>query len=370
MAAQHPWRALWKEHCARRVPVYRVLVPDSVPDSVLAVWDARGYPVSASRQTGAVRLLASPGEARNLIRSNILFKGLTGAGAGVTGITGLSAFGVSWITGDIATGGFVATGILAAGTGVTGGLTGSKYLRDPKRLSRADRQRARQARWITPVSLGYLGGGKKGQDTDEQRLFQLAVTIATRIAATRSWTHPVLADHVARVDLDAIIGTLGTRLVELCEVRSQLDELRDTGEADRVSAYLRRLAGAFSSIADRVVSMHEYLEHLRSLDAQLIALDHSERTREMGERVLDVVARTAGDETVEGHFRDLNLEAESHADSIRQLLGELDETAEEFDDLDSRIAQAVRQLPEEASLPTVEELGGSSAQRRSAEHER
>lgn len=346
MAASHPWRALWKEHCARSMPVYRVLVPDSVPHSVRAAWSARGYSTGASRQTGPMRLLRNPGETRNLIRSNLVFKGLTGAGAAGTGIAGLSTLGVSLAADAVATGGLVTTGVFAVLTGVTGGVTGTTYLRDPKRLSKKDRQKAQEARWITPATLGYVPGGRSAQDTDEQRLFHLAVTLAARIAATRSWTHPVLSDHVARVDLDSIIGTLGVRLAELCEVRIQLEEMRDSAEAGRVAAYLRRLAGAFASVADRVVSMHEYLEHLRSLDAQLIALDHSERTREMGERVLDVVARTAGDDVVDTHFRDLNLEAESHAESIQQLLGELDETADEFDDLDSRIAQAAKGLPE------------------------
>ena len=60
----------------------------------------------------------------------------------------------------------------------------------------------------------------------------------------------------------------------------------------------------------------------------------------MGERVLDIVSRTAGDDTIGAQFRDLNLEAESHAESIARLLADLDHTAEEFDDLDAQIQRA------------------------------
>lgn len=340
--ARHPWKKLWRQHCAGRMPGYRILVPDSVTDTVLSTWEARGYALPASRQTNPARVLGTPGESRNLIRSNVLFRVLTGAGAATTGVVGLGTFGVSWLAGDPFAGGIAATGLLAAGTGATGAVTGTKYMRDPKRLSRKDREVARSARWVTPTALGFVPGVKNAQDTDEQRLFHLAVTLATRIAATRAWTHPILADHVARVDLDEMVANVGVRLVELVNVRTELDAMSDGTEAVRVRAYLGRLAEAFESIADRVLSMHEYLEHLRALDAQLIALDHSERTREVGERVLDIVSRTAGDETIGSQFRDLNLEAESHAESIAKLLEDLDETADDFDDLDSQIAKAAQ----------------------------
>jgi predicted nucleic acid-binding Zn-ribbon protein len=154
---------------------------------------------------------------------------------------------------------------------------------------------------------------------------------------------------VARVDLDDMVAGVGVRLVELAQVRLELDEMRDGTEAARVNAYLGRLAEAFESVADRVMAMHEYLEHLRALDQQLIALDHSERTRAMGERVLDIVSRTAGDDTVGAQFRDLNLEAESHAESIARLLADLDHTAEEFDDLDAQIQKAEEAGAQEGS---------------------
>jgi hypothetical protein len=321
-----------------------------VNDSVLRAWEARGYEFPASRQgTMKVRQLSAPGESRNLFRSSMYFRGLTGAGVATTGTVGAGTLGISALIGDLFAAGAVTTGALAVATGITGAVTGRRYLKDPKRLTRKDRESARGARWITPQSLGFVPGVKNGQDTDEQRLFHLAVMLATRIAATRAWTHPVLADHVARVDLDDMVAGVGVRLVELAQVRLELDEMRDGTEAARVNAYLGRLAEAFESVADRVMAMHEYLEHLRALDQQLIALDHSERTRAMGERVLDIVSRTAGDDTVGAQFRDLNLEAESHAESIARLLADLDHTAEEFDDLDAQIQKAEEAGAQEGS---------------------
>lgn len=343
--ARHPWKGLWRQLCAGRMPAYRVLVPDSVPDSVRETWAARGYDFPASRQAQrgrnpARQLGSGAGETRNLIRSNVLFRTLTGGGIATTGAVGLGTLGISALAGDFFVTGAVATGVFAVGTGVTGGVTGNRYRKDPKRLTRKDRASVRGARWITPQSLGFVPGLKNGQDTDEQRLFHLAVELATRIASTRAWTHPVLTDHVARVDLDDMVAGVGVRLIELVQVRLELDEMRAGTEGPRVEAYLARLAEAFASMADRVMAMHEYLEHLRALDAQLIALDHSERTREMGERVLDIVSRTADDETIGAQFRDLNLEAESHAEAIARLLADLDHTAEEFDDLDAQLQQA------------------------------
>ena len=348
--ARHSWHRLWRQMCSTRLPSYRVLVPDSVSDSVLRAWEARGYEFPASRQgTTKVRQLSAPGESRNLFRSSMYFRGLTGAGVATTGTVGVGTLGISALIGDLFTTGAVTTGALAVATGITGAVTGRRYLKDPKRLTRRDRESARGARWITPQSLGFVPGVKNGQDTDEQRLFHLAVMLATRIAATRAWTHPVLADHVARVDLDDMVAGVGVRLVELAQVRLELDEMRDGTGSARVNAYLTRLAEAFESVADRVMAMHEYLEHLRALDQQLIALDHSERTRAMGERVLDIVSRTAGDDTVGAQFRDLNLEAESHAESIARLLADLDHTAEEFDDLDAQIQKAEEAGAQEGS---------------------
>ena len=59
-----------------------------------------------------------------------------------------------------------------------------------------------------------------------------------------------------------------------------------------------------------------------------------------------MLSRTVNDDTAQKQFSDLNLEAESHADAIRGMLGELEESVEEFDnfdDLDRKLAQAERE---------------------------
>src|SRR5699024_7510723 len=166
------------------------------------------------------------------------------------------------------------------------------------------------AHWITPAGLGCIPGRREGRDTDEQRLFHLAVTIARKIVRTRAWTHPVLRDHVSRVDLDHAVASIGGRLEERVNLREEIASVRDVGTATAVEADLSKLAVAFSSVARRVESMHEYYERLTELDQQLVLLANSERSRELGDRVLDVLSRTAADDSADWQFRELRLAAE------------------------------------------------------------
>jgi hypothetical protein len=336
------WKPLWREACGSTPPAYRVLVPDSVPDSVITTWLARGYRISPSDPAPA---FVFPGMSRNLIKSNFLYRATAGAGLTATGIAALPTAMATLATGDLATGGLVTTGVFGVLTAIGAGWTGLKFRRDPRRLSNRDKEAAARARWITPAELGWIPGFQKGQDTDEQRLFHLAVVTARRIRQTRAWTHPILQDHVSRVDLDHAVASIGVRLRELVELRNELESIREPHTAARVDTYLTKLAKAFQSMAARVVAMHEYYEHLLDLDRQLLVLHNTERSRELGDRVLDVLSRTADDESADWQFRELNIEAESHAEVIRNLLTELEETAEEFDDLDDldrRLAAAQR----------------------------
>ena len=83
------------------------------------------------------------GMGRNFFRSSVLFKGGTAAGTAMTagfaapgGIALLSGFGDAALT----FGGMGAA--TAVGTGIFAAVTGPKYLRDPKRLSRKNRSRS------------------------------------------------------------------------------------------------------------------------------------------------------------------------------------------------------------------------------------
>lgn len=348
------WKSLWREECGATPPVYRILVPDSVPSSVVSTWLARGYRVSVGSPAPT---FVSPAMNRNLIRSNFVYRTTAGAGLTATGLAALPTAVIA-LAGDIVAAGVVTTGVFGAITAVTAGWTGLKYRRDPKRLSKKDKEAAAAARWITPTDLGWIPGLTSGQDTDEQRLFHLAVTTARRIAQTRAWTHPILQDHVARVDLDHAVASIGTRLQELVELRSELESVREPQTSARIDTYLTKLATAFRSMADRVVAMHEYYEHLLDLDRQLTVLAHTEQSKVLGDRVLDVLSRTADDESADWRFRELNIEAESHADVIKGLLSELEETAVEFDDLDRRLAQAQKT---EARKPEAAPAGAGSA---------
>ncbi|WP_242783031.1 hypothetical protein [Brevibacterium sp. ZH18] len=343
------WKSLWKSECGKSVPIYRILVPESVNQSIMRAWNARGYHYTAGSPSA---IMLTGGMRRNLFRSSVLFKGGTAAGTVVTagfaapgGLALLSGFGDAALTfGGLG-------GITALGTGVFAAVMGPKYLRDPKRLSRKNRREVGQAQWITPASLGFLTGRKDGRDTDEQRLFHLAVTIARKIVRTRAWTHPILKEHVSRVDLDHAVASIGVRLAELVRLREEIESIRDAGTAKSVETYLSKLAVAFNSMANRVLSMHEYYEHLIELDQQLMLLHNSERSRELGDRVLDVLSRTAADESADWQFRELRIDAESQSAIISGLVAELDQTADDFDDFDSRLTAAQESIDALESSP-------------------
>lgn len=346
------WRRLWKDEVRGTPPFYRILVPDSVPESVVRVWNARGYKVSAGAPTAP---FLHPAMNRNLIRSNIGFQAARTTSVAAVAAAGLPT-GIEWIASSTLSGvGAAITGVLAVGGTALTGWTGWKFRKDPKRLDREQKEAAAKARWITPSDLGFIPGeggllrGTGGQDTDEQRLFHLAVVTARKITQTRAWTHPILQDHVSRVDLDHAVGSIGVRLQELVSLRAELESVREPHTSARIDAYLGKLGAAFSSMSARVVAMHEYYEHLLDLDRQLQMLEHTERSKELGDRVLDVLSRTADDETADWRFRELNIEADSHSDVIRGLLDDLIETAGEFDDLDDldrRLAQAQTAAPQ------------------------
>ena len=73
----HAWKSLWKSECGRTVPIYRVLVPDSVNEEILAAWKARGYRYTAGAPSA---IMLTGGMSRNFFRSSVLFKGGTAAG--------------------------------------------------------------------------------------------------------------------------------------------------------------------------------------------------------------------------------------------------------------------------------------------------
>lgn len=336
------WKALWKSECGKSLPIYRVLVPESVNEEITSAWNARGYRYGAGAPSA---IMLTGGMRRNFFRSSVLFKGGTITGSAVTagfaapaGLTLMSGFADAAIA-------FGAMGGLAlVGTGVFASALGPKYFKDPRRLSRKNRAKAAQAQWITPADLGFITGRKDGRDTDEQRLFHLAVTISRKIVRTRAWTHPILRDHVSRVDLDHTVASIGVRLVELVKLREELEEIKDERTSRTVDAYLSKLAVAFSSMAQRVLSMDDYYQRLLDLDEQLILLHNSERSKELGDRVLDVLSRTAADDSADWQFRELRIDAESQAEVISGLVAELDQTADTFDDFDNRLAAAQQSM--------------------------
>ena len=63
-------------------------------------------------------------------------------------------------------------------------------------------------------------------------------------------------------------------------------------------------------------------------------------------RVLDVLSRTAADDSADWQFRELRIDADSQSSIISGLVAELDQTADDFDDFDSRLAAAQKSVDE------------------------
>ncbi|GAB3044032.1 hypothetical protein [Sediminivirga luteola] len=324
------WRALHKRYVGAARPRYRILVNDSVTEEVRRRWAARGVTNIAMLGPGLPPRSAPGLLRRNLLGSKALF---LGTGAVATSAT-VSTGGIAWLAGALTfvepTTGLLWTGGVAAVTGAGTAWTGVRYSRDPRRLRRNERAAARDAVWITPEALRVPGprGGMK--ETDEQRLFHLLCALAQRIVATRAWTHESLQGHMSKLDLDHLVSGIGARLLELTQLRREMERIRSPHSERQLRAVERRLQEAFDSAAARVEGLEGYLQRLLALDELLLKLDHLERSRELGARVLDVLAKTADDEDADWRLQDLNLEAESHAEVIQRLLEELEESADEL----------------------------------------
>lgn len=323
------WKPLYLRHAQQQIPVYRILVPQSVPDSVRERWRARGLNLSAGAAHSYVprRMLS-----RNLTRRGVIFHGTVATGVGTTGVVGLGAGGLVGVGAIDALGAVATSGTVAGIATVLVGVTGLRHLRDPKRLRASEREAAAGATWITPASFGYSWSKRGVVNPEEQQLFQTLVAISRKIVATRSWTHPLMQGDSSRLDLDHVVGTIGVRLAEIGSLRSDLLASRDADTAPRVDRYLAKLDEVFASLAGRVADIDEYLQRLGRLDLKLGALEHEEQSRVLGDRVLDVLARTADDDAAQWELQDLHLMADSHAEAISQLIGELRTSADALDD--------------------------------------
>ena len=66
----------------------------------------------------------------------------------------------------------------------------------------------------------------------------------------------------------------------------------------------------------------------------------------IGSAIVDVLSRTAADDSADWQFRELRIDADSQSSIISGLVAELDETADDFDDFDTRLAAAQKSIAE------------------------
>ncbi|WGW12996.1 hypothetical protein LWF01_04270 [Saxibacter everestensis] len=314
------WKQLHRVEVGTDRPAYRVLDLASVPAVVRERWSARKVPLKPGT---AMRFYPQQLLGRNFIRSGVVATGVGGTAVAADVATAAVVFPSNWIglIGD-GTAGIVFGTVFAVG-GVGASIAGLRYWRDPRRLRKADRAAAQKAVWITPADLGFRRMHGIARSTDEERLFHLSVRIAERIAATNSWKSPLLDSHPARLDLDENVGQIGRRLLEIRRLRTELETSRSPATQPVVEEHVRSLDAAFASLAARVVTMHDYLEQLRELDGRLWQLEQIERANSLSDRVLDVMAATAGDEHADEQLRELKSDTEVNAETVDAILSDL-----------------------------------------------
>ena len=323
------WRDLWEQMCGMKTPRYTILVPYSVPPSVTSAWKARGYPLAVGKSAPMSAKRTKAVTTNKFLSTNIAFKATTYTGASLTGLTGLSALG-SLATTAHPESGLITAGIFASLTALSAGITGRKYAKDPRRLSKSDKKAAQSARWITPSKLGYSRGFGGTTDSDEQRLFHLAVVIAMKIVTTTAWHHPLTENQATRVDLEHAVATMGVRLCDVYHLRHELEQLQSVQANEQINDYLANIGTAFNAVAEQVLRLYEYYQRLLAVEQQLLLLEHSERSQAIGDKVQSLLAETSGDvDPVSlGH---LNMEAEAQAEAISRMINDLGSHASEID---------------------------------------
>lgn len=325
--APRDWRDLYRADIGMSRPTYQILDVGSAPDSVRRRWEARRvrmqagtpgrpYPPSLlSRNViasgawtsgfGAATVLAEVGSAVVLLPSSLLgLMPMAGAGATLGGIA---------VVGGTAT-----------------AAAGWRYVRDPKRLRRRERAAARKAMWITPAALGYRRTKGFGRTTDEERLFRLAVQTGERIVATNAWRSSLLDGHRVRLDLDENLSQIGRRLAQIHTLRGEMAAADGAATRQTITGYRESLDHAFASIAGRVVALHGYLDQLLELDDGLARLAQVERAGSLSDRVLDVMAATATDDSAAEQIAELGTQAVDSAQAVESMLDELAETVSTF----------------------------------------
>lgn len=325
--APRNWRDMHRAEVGTARPTYQILDVGSAPESVRRRWEARRVRMQAG----------TPGRQypQGLLSRNVIASGAWASGFGMATVLAEVGSAVVLVPSSLlglmpAAGAGATLGGIAVVGGTATAVTGWRYVRDPKRLRRRERAAARKAMWITPAALGYRRTKGFGRTTDEERLFHLAVRTGERIVATNAWRSTLLDGHRVRLDLDENLSQIGRRLVQIRTLRDEMIAADGAETRHTISGYRESLDHAFESIAGRVVALHGYLDQLRELDDRLARLAQVERAESMSDRVLDVLAATATDETAAEQIAELGTQAVDSAEAVETMLGELADTVNTF----------------------------------------
>ncbi len=179
------------------------------------------------------------------------------------------------------------------------GLNITRVVRDPYRLTRAQRRALHRAgHWRSKQPWdGYTS------TRPEFRLVREAAKAAAQVANSRAWTSGYLDQHRARLDLGGELDRIDEQAFQLA--RAQLD-IASAPVGSGLGRYNSALAPVWLAAVDRVGALLRYADHVAALDRQMAELATFDRAEEQ-------IGRLIG-----GSVQD-----EFGTEQLRQLTGEL-----------------------------------------------
>jgi hypothetical protein len=184
---------------------------------------------------------------------------------------------LAWLVALLSLAVFVACGVVA-------GLASITALRDPLRLTTAERRELNEAHtwqsdqpWIGRPSV-----------TPEYHLLCVAHETVDSLAGSRTWASRYLDEHRLRLNLAQELTGIDAQACQLAHLRAQVP----TAERGRVTS----LDAAWNALVDRVARLKSYARGVDELDGHVAALDDAARVAALDAQLGRLATGTALDE--------------------------------------------------------------------------
>jgi hypothetical protein len=172
--------------------------------------------------------------------------------------------------------------IVFVACGVVAGAASLVALRDPLRLSTAERRELNEAhRWQS--SEPWIG---PPSSTPEYHLLCVAHETVAGLANSRTWASRYLDDHRLRLNLSQELSEIDSQACQLAHLRQQLPAGGHAESLDR----------AWNALVDRVTRLRSYTNGVGELDEHVVALSAAARVAQLDDQLGQLATGTALDE--------------------------------------------------------------------------